>query len=136
MKRYLPVLMAALAGAVGLIIRRIFGLDVLKELLPYLVAAPSAYILVRLLQMARRSQRKATTTNQRINEIYAGALCAVWIVMIGIGPFQHWMSHSLWGVMISLALLVLLLLPHLIFNRLTLGTWLIKHQPTAESEEK
>jgi hypothetical protein len=39
-------------------------------------------------------------------------------------------------VMISLALLVLLLLPHLIFNRLTLGTWLIKHQPTAESEEK
>jgi hypothetical protein len=129
MRRFSPLLWAIAAAAIGLTIRYLFGIEVLKQLLPYLIAAPCAYVLLNVFYIVRRSHRAARSSGERTNELYVGLLLAAWVVLIGLGSFQHWVRVSSWNVLLALAVGVLVLVPQLIRNRLTRGTRFVRPSP-------
>ena len=126
MGRFSQVFWVAAAVGVAFAIRCVFGLQVLKELLPYLIAGPTAYGILRVFYFVRRTRRAAKTPADRAKEIYAGILIVALLVLISVAPFQQWMDADLWTLLASLAVIVLILGPQLIHNRATRGTWLAK----------
>jgi hypothetical protein len=117
MKRYWEILVATTLVAVAFAIRQVFGIEALTDALPYLVAAPSAYVLLRVFHLVRQRLSGARTAEARAKEINAGLLAAIWVVLIGIGVFQTWLSIGIWNVVISIVIVSALVLPQLLRSR-------------------
>ena len=107
---------AALTG-VALFIRELYGLETLKRLLPYLIAFPSAFVIVQVVRVFGGLQRKATTPFARLQIFYTGTLFVIWIVATGLALFQPWLNPQLWLLMTNVALIILEVVPKLMHSR-------------------
>ncbi len=117
MKRYWEILVAVDLVAVAFAIRQFFGMEALTDALPYLVAGPSAYVLLRLFHIVQQRLRGVRSVEARAKEINAGLLAALWVVLIGVGVFQRWLSIEMWNVVVSIVVVSALVLPQLMQRR-------------------
>jgi hypothetical protein len=116
--RYLPILWAVAGGGVGLTIRYTFGLPVLKQLLPYLMAGPAAYVLIRITKIMWAAQKQQRTIHDKA-ETFAGMVVLIfWVIGISVAPFQSWISYQLFGLLISIAVFALLIILLFAISRL------------------
>jgi hypothetical protein len=128
-KRYWFLFVCAVLVALAYAIRKIYGEEVAKELLPYFIAAPCAFVLVTLIRVVSRAQRIAKTSRARTKEIYAGIIGAMWIISLGVAQFQTWLNPHLWDFLAIIGLFVLLFVPYLPLKKVHTGaillTWII-----------
>jgi hypothetical protein len=136
MENYLFGFVVVLLVVAAFAVRRLYGLEAAEELLPFLIAGPCAYVLLKVVRLVWRLQLKAKTRTARAQDIYAGILLAAWIVCLGLSPFQHWMTSTKWELLATFLMLALILVPRLIHNRLTLGTWMAKRSPSKQPTDQ
>ena len=88
-------------------------------------------MILRIVLLLPRLQRETADSFARRQNIFALIVAIVWVVLISLAPFQPWLNHTAWNILASLLVLCVLMVPQLIHNRLTLGTWTLKrpHAP-------
>jgi hypothetical protein len=130
MNLFLLVLWLAII-AFGLSLRYGVGRTLLDSALPFLIAAPVAYLLLRWFQIFWPAQQQEKTAREK-------AIAGIWIVLValnfvsmGCGLFQPWVSQTAWDLLSALATLSLGMMLTLLSNRLLAGRWLVK-PPSAD----
>jgi hypothetical protein len=116
---------AVMAG-VAAFIRHEYGLDTLRRLAPYLIGVPAAYVILHIVLLIPRLRRETADTFTRRQNTYALIVAIAWVVLIAFAPFQPWLHHTAWNFLASILMLGALIVPQLIQNRRTHGTWLIR----------
>jgi hypothetical protein len=119
------------AGGVFAAIRYFFGVDGLKHWMPYLIAGPVAYFLLRWFHVLWPIVRRQTTARGRTVTAVWMMLGALWLVVWGCGQVQPWISSDLWNVLSMLVIGSAGVAITLLCNRIMAGTWFPK-QPQSK----
>ena len=116
--RYLPVLWGVAAGGVAFAIRFAFGLAVLKQMLPYLMAGPAAYVIIRITIIMRIVQQRQRTAHGKVTSSVWLIVLILWVVGTSSAPFQQLMNYNLFSILIAVGLFGIGVIIQLFINRL------------------
>lgn len=109
-------------------VRHVFGLDVAKQMLPYIMAGWTAYGLVQVVHLLPLVRRLSKTPRERAYTTYSVVLLGVWLILLGVAPLQPWASPHLWNFLVTITFIASLVSPQLIHNRITTGSWLVSRE--------
>jgi hypothetical protein len=116
--RYLPALWAVAGSGVGLTIRFTFGLPALKQALPYLIAGPAAYVLIRVTGIMWAAQKQQKTAHAKATNFVWMVILILWIVGTSSAGFQQWMDRHIFYLLVSIILFGVGTLLQFTINRL------------------
>jgi hypothetical protein len=100
--RYLPVLWGVAGAGVGLTIRFTLGLPALKQALPYLIAGPTAYVLLRVAGIMWANQKRQQTIHGKIINFMWMVILILGIVGASLAMFQQCMNYQLFSLLVSI----------------------------------